>query len=92
MKEKKYIDGLHYELRNAKYDSKENLVSAEIYAQANEWNSNSDSSARMMNRICHHLDSELKPDYCRLNEHLGLDKNGKRFVRELLFIAEKPIS
>jgi len=92
MKEKNYIDGLHYELRDEKYDSKGNLISAEIYAQANEWNSNSDSSARMMNRICHHLDSELKPDYCPLNEHLGMDENGKRFVRELLFIAEKPTS
>ena len=35
MKEKKYIDGLHYELRDEKYDSKENLISAEIYAQMN---------------------------------------------------------
>lgn len=47
-----YVDGLLYELRNPKYDENGQIISTEISARSSGWNSYSDSSERMMNRIC----------------------------------------
>lgn len=88
MKEENYVDGLLYELRNPEYDGEGKIISSEIYAQARVWNPYSDSPERMMNRICHHLDAGLVPDYCPLDEHIGIDGEKRRFVRELLFRVE----
>ena len=90
MRKEKYVDGLLYELKNPEFDANGQIVSSEIYAQSRSWNSYSDSSERMMNRICHHLDPNLIPDYSPFNEHLGKDCERKQFVRELLFrVARK---
>jgi len=83
-----YVDGLLYELRNPKYDENGQIISTEISARSSGWNSYSDSSERMMNRICHHIDANLVPDYCPLDEHIGVDEEGRTFVRALLFCAE----
>ena len=88
MRKENYVDGLLYELRNPQYDENGQIISTEISAWSSGWNSYSDSSERMMNRICHHLDPNLVPDYCPLDEHLGVDEERRTFVRALLFSAE----
>lgn len=88
MKKENYVDGLLYELRNPQYDENGQIISTEISARSSDWNSYSDSSERMMNRICHHLDANLVPDYCPLDEHIGVDEERRTFVRDLLFSAE----
>lgn len=50
MRKENYVDGLLYELKNLEFDANGQIVSSEIYAQARNWNSYSDSSERMMNR------------------------------------------
>ena len=88
MRKENYVDGLLYELRNPECDSNGKIVLSEIYVQARTWNPYSDSSEKMMNRICNHLDADLVPDYCPLDEHIGMDGEKRRFVRELLFRVE----
>lgn len=38
----------------------------------------------------HHLDANLVPDYCPLDEHIGVGEERRTFVRALLFCAEQP--
>lgn len=63
MRNENYVDGLSYELNSPEFDTKEQIISAEIYAQSRNRNPYSDSSERIMNRICHHLNPGLVPDY-----------------------------
>ena len=55
------------------------------------WNSYSDSSERMMNRICHHLNPDLVPDYSPSFEHFSIDSEQRQFVRGIVFRAVKEI-
>lgn len=91
MKKDNYVDGLQYELKNAEFDANGQIVSSEIYAQAWNWNSYSDSSERMMNRICHNLNPDLVPDYSPLFEHFSTDSEQRQFVRKIMFRAAKEI-
>jgi hypothetical protein len=91
MREENYVDGLLYELKNPELDANGQIVSSEIYAQAKNWNSYSDSSERMMNRICHHLNPDLIPDYSPLFEQFSTDSEQRQFVREIMFRAAKEI-
>jgi hypothetical protein len=91
MRKENYVDGLQYELKNAEFDANGQMVSSEIYAQARSWNSYSDSSERMMNRICHHLNPDLAPDYSPLFEQFSTDSEQRQFVREIMFRAAKEI-
>jgi hypothetical protein len=91
MRKENYVDGLQYELKNAEFDANGQMVSSEIYAQARSWNSYSDSSERMMNRICHHLNPDLVPDYSPSFEHFSTDSEQRQFVREIMFRVAKEI-
>ncbi len=92
MRKENYVDGLLYELKNLEFDANGQIVSSEIYAQARNWNSYSDSSERMMNRICHHLNPDLVPDYNIPSfEHFSIDSEQRQFVREIVFRAAKEI-
>ncbi len=91
MRKENYVDGLQYELKDAEFDANGQMVSSEIYAQARSWNSYSDSSERMMNRICHHLNPDLVPDYSPLFEQFSTDSEQRQFVREIMFRAAKEI-
>ena len=91
MRKENYVDGLQYELKDAEFDANGQMVSSEIYAQERSWNSYSDSSERMMNRICHHLNPDLVPDYSPLFEQFSTDSEQRQFVREIMFRAAKEI-
>ena len=91
MRTENYVDGLQYELKNPEFDANGQIVSSEIYAQARSWNSYSDPSERMMNRICHHLNPDLVPDYSPSFEHISIDSELRQFVREIMFRAAKEI-
>ena len=84
---KNYVDGLQYELRNLESDSEGRILFSEVYAQSIGYSPYSESSERMMNRVCHHLDAGLAPDYNPINEYWSTTENGKQYVRELLFRA-----
>ena len=90
MKKENYVDGLLYELINPEYEKDGRMISSEIHAQAKCWNPYSESSERMMNRICHHLNPNLIPNYIPIDEYLGVDSDNKRYVRELIFKVENP--
>ncbi len=90
MKNENFIDGLRYELTNKKVDLSGRIVSSEICARADTWNAYSDSSEKMMNRICHQLDPELIPDYNPSYEYLSTDLELNRlFVRKIKFRVAK---
>jgi hypothetical protein len=91
MNEENYVDGLLYEIRNPQYNGEGQIISTEISARSDGWSSYSDSSERMMNRICHHLNPDLVPDYCPSYEHLRTDADGREFVSELQFNASKKL-
>ena len=91
MRKENYVDGLLYELKNPEFDANGQIVSSEIFAQARNWNSYSDSSERMMNRICHHLNPDLVPDYSPSFEHFSIDSEQRQFVRGIVFRAAKEI-
>lgn len=91
MRKGNYVDGLLYELNCPEFDANGQIVSAEIYAQARNWNSYSDSSERMMNRICHHLNPDLVPDYSPSFEHFSTDLEQRLFVSEVVFRVTKYI-
>lgn len=91
MRKGNYVDGLLYELKSPEFDANGQIVSIEIYAQARKWNPYSDSSERMMNRICHHLDPDLVPDYSPSFEHFSTDLEQRQFVSEIVFRVTKEI-
>lgn len=85
MNEKGYVDGLYYELRNSEFDNDGRMLFSDVYVQSIDSNSYSESSERMMNRVCHRLDVGLTPDYNPINEHWGTAEDGTQYVRELVF-------
>ena len=85
---KKNVDGIQYELRNTLYGNDGKIVSSEIYATSEHWNSYSETAEKMMNRISHHLDSNLSPYNIPMQEHVSIDSENRRFVSELLFKVE----